>query len=119
MKLRVSLGEMPPFGATLVMRSGRRSMSVMPSLTLQMPECGEAGVLIATRDDGVRVEFRGRPYHLWDEAEDSPMFRLHSLLRRINISQLHCGQAEVMTPWHPEWPEVSRMFEQALGTCDA
>lgn len=79
-----------------------------------MPECGEAGVIVATRDDGVRVEFRGRPYHAWTEDEDSAMFRLHSLLWRINISQLHCGEVETLTPWHPEWRDVNAMFVAAL-----
>jgi hypothetical protein len=81
-----------------------------------MPDCGEAGVIIATRDDGVRVEFRGRPYHLWESNEDTPMSRLHSLLKRVNISQLHCSQAETVTPWHTEWAEVSEMFLSAIST---
>jgi hypothetical protein len=42
------------------------------------------------------------------------MSRLHGLLKRINISQLHCNGVEIVSPWHPEWSEVSAMFEQAL-----
>ena len=80
-----------------------------------MPDCGEAGVIIATRDDGMRVEFRGNPYHLWAADEDTPMSRLHSALKRVNISQLHCSQPETVTPWHPEWEQVSSMFLQALA----
>ena len=47
-------------------------------------------------------------------TEDTPMSRLHGLLRRINISQLHCNQVEVVTPWHPEWNAVAAMVEEAL-----
>ena len=86
----------------------------MSHIKIFMPNCGEAGVIVATRDDGVSVEFRGRPYHTWDEDEDSAMSRLHSLLKRINISQLHSNEIETLTPWHPEWIEVSTMFEEAL-----
>jgi hypothetical protein len=86
----------------------------MSHIKLHMPECGEAGVIVATRDDGVRVEFRGNPYHAWTVDEDTPMFRLHCLLKRVNISQLHCGEVEIVTPWHPEWEEVNAMFCAAL-----
>lgn len=86
----------------------------MSHIRLFMSDCGEAGVIIATREDGVRVEFRGNPYHTWEIDEDTPMFRLHTLLSRINISQLHCGAVETLTTWHPEWREVSEMFNQAL-----
>ena len=86
----------------------------MSHINLYMPDCGEAGVIVATREDGVRVEFRGNPYHTWQEDEDTPMVRLHSLLKRINISQLHCGATETLTPWHPEWEEVNAMFNEAL-----
>lgn len=79
-----------------------------------MPECVELGIIVATRDDGVLVEFRGNPYHLWSIDEDTPMSWLHSLLRRINISQLHCGGIETVTPWHPEWSQVREMFAKAL-----
>ena len=86
----------------------------MAHIVLFMPDCGEAGAIVATRDDGVRVEFRGSPYHAWQETEDTPMSRLHGLLRRINISQLHCNEMEVVTPWHPEWNAVAAMVEEAL-----
>lgn len=86
----------------------------MSHIKLHMPDCGEAGVIVATRDDGVRVEFRGNPYHAWTAEEDTPMVRLHNLLMRINISQLHCGEVETLTPWHPEWEDVNVMFNEAL-----
>ncbi|MDB6082227.1 MAG: hypothetical protein JWN43_108 [Gammaproteobacteria bacterium] len=86
----------------------------MPSIHLYMPRCGADGVIVATRDDGVRVEFRGAAYSDWDLGEDSPMYRLHSCLRRINISELHCGNVETVTPWHDEWEEVRGMFEAGM-----
>lgn len=86
----------------------------MAHIKLFMLDCGEAGVIVAIRDDGFRVEFRGNPYHAWQEDEDTPLSRLHGLLKRINISQLHCNEVETLTPWHLEWNEVAGMFEQAL-----
>jgi len=86
----------------------------MSHIKLFMLDCGEAGVIVATRDDGMRIEFRGNPYHAWEEDEDTPMSRLHCLLKKINISQLHCNGVETLTPWHSEWSDVLRMFEQAL-----
>lgn len=97
----------------------RTIINCMSSLKLWMPECGEDGVIIAVRGDGVRVEFRGRPYSLWEIGEDSPMSKLHSLLKTVNISQLHCGEVETMTPWNKEWPEVYRMFTRALEESNA
>jgi hypothetical protein len=44
------------------------------------------------------------------------MFRLNSCLRRINISELHCGNIETVMPWHDEWEAVRGMFEAALVT---
>lgn len=79
-----------------------------------MPSGGEDGVIIAIRDDDVRVEFRGSPYSKWNVNESSPMYQLHSSLRRIDISQLHNGEIEVVTPWHPEWKIVSELFDTAL-----
>jgi len=79
-----------------------------------MPSGGEEGVIIATRDDGMRVEFRGNPYSRWVENENSSMFVLHSSLQRIDISQLHNGVVEIVTPWHPEWKVVSELFETAI-----
>ena len=87
----------------------------MPSIALYMPDCGELGVIVATRDDELRVELRGAPYHQWAANENTPMSRLHSLLKRINISQLHSNQVETVTPWHPEWEAVSAMFAEALS----
>jgi hypothetical protein len=84
------------------------------SINLYMPRCGEDGVIIAIRQDGKRVEFRGRPYSKWDENEQSPMYDLHSCLKKINISNLHSEAIEVVTPWHPEWETVETMFNAAL-----
>lgn len=88
----------------------------MAAIALIMPRCGEDGVIIATRSDGVRVEFRGRPYSRWEIGEDTPMYHLHSCLQRVNISDLHCGLEQVVTSWHPEWLTVMRMFNEALET---
>jgi len=85
-----------------------------PYIELYMPSGGEEGVIVATRDDGVRVEFRGRPYSQWDLGESTPMYRLHSLLRRVNISDLHNGETQVLTPWHTEWDEVCAFVSDAL-----
>lgn len=91
----------------------------MAHIKLFMPDCGEAGVIVATRDDGVCVEFRGRPYHAWVEGEDTAMSHLHGLLKRINVSRLHSNEIETLTPWHPEWGEVAAMFERAMKALDA
>jgi hypothetical protein len=90
----------------------------MPAIHLYMPRCGADGVIVATRDDGVVVEFRGPAYQDWDLGEDSPMYRLHSCLRRINISELHCSNVETVTPWHDEWEEVRGMFEAGMAGRD-
>lgn len=76
-----------------------------------MPNGGEDGVIVVTRTDGVVVEFRGRPYSMWQIGEDSPMYKLHSSLVQINISQLHCCEIEVVTPWHSEWSIIRDMHE--------
>jgi hypothetical protein len=81
-----------------------------------MPNCGDDGLMIATRDDGARVEFRGVPYHLWTAEEDTPFSRLHGALERVNVSALHADEVETVTPWHPEWPVVSAMVSEALET---
>ena len=85
------------------------------AIRIWMPDCGEAGVIIATRDDGARVEFRGEPYSLWKEGDQSPMIALHSLLKTVNISQLHCGEIETLTPWNIEWGAILALFESALS----
>ncbi len=87
----------------------------MPAIRLWMPDCGEAGVIVATRDDGVRVEFRGRPYSKWQIGENSEMAQLHEILKTVNISQLHCGEIETVTPWNSEWNLLNEMFSAALG----
>jgi len=87
-------------------------------IRLHMPRGGEDGVIVATRDDSVRVEFRGRPYSLWDIGEDTPMTHLHSSFLRINISNLHCNETETVTPWHDEWEIVAAMFNTALQAVD-
>ncbi len=85
------------------------------SITLHMPQGGEAGVIVAIRSDGVRVEFRGRPYSMWDIGESTPMYQLHAKLKRINISELHNSQPQVVTPWHEEWDDVLAMFNAAIS----
>ena len=80
-------------------------------IRLFMPQGGEAGVIIATNSNGERVEFRGSAYSTWTEHEDSAMFRLHSALKRVNISNLHADGIETVTPWHPEWTEVETLFD--------
>ena len=84
-------------------------------IRLYMPNGGEDGVIVATRNDGKRVEFRGTPYSKWAEGEDSPMFSLHSSLKRVNISNLHNDLVETVTPWHPEWETIYQMFLDAIG----
>lgn len=83
-------------------------------IRLHMPNGGEDGVIVATRDDGKRVEFRGRPYSKWEIDENSQMYELHAHLKRIDVSNLHCDQVETVTPWHPEWEAISKMFNNAL-----
>lgn len=89
----------------------------MAYIDLRMPRCGEDGVLIATRDDGQTVEFRGKPYSQWEIGDDSPFIQIHSVLERVNISALHCGETERVTShngFFPEWEFVNSMFEAAL-----
>lgn len=83
-------------------------------IDLHMPRGGEDGVIVATRSDGAKVEFRGKPYSQWDVGENSPMYRLHASLVRVNISTLHCSEVENVSAWHEEWPIVNAMFEAAL-----
>ena len=87
-------------------------------IRLHMPNSGEDGVIVATANDGRVVEFRGRPYSQWEIGEFSPMFLLHSVLKRVNVSELHNGEVETVTPWHPEWSEVKSQFERALLASD-
>lgn len=79
-----------------------------------MPAGGEDGVMILTRSDGIIVEFRGRPYSQWCIGEDTPMYRLHASLIRTDISRLHSGFTEIITPWHSEWEIVKRMHDEAI-----
>lgn len=74
-------------------------------------------MIVATRGDGYVVEFRGTSYSHWEEGEDSPFFRIHSALLRINISDLHCNRPQTLTSQpevFPEWEFINQMFEQAL-----
>ena len=73
-------------------------MSSTAYIRLYMPNGGEDGVIIATRNDGKCVEFRGNAYSKWIEGESSPMYVLHSSLKRINISNLHNDLIETVTP---------------------
>lgn len=72
-------------------------------------------MIIAIRvGDSYRVEFRGRPYSQWDAIEDTPMYRLHACLQRIDISALHANEVVTVTPWHSEWRAVKTQFDAAL-----
>lgn len=80
-----------------------------------MPNGGEDGVIVGLRDDGALVEFRGKPYSQWTEGEASPMYQIHSSIVRANISNLHADGVETITPWHPEWRSISRLFSEGLS----
>jgi hypothetical protein len=95
----------------------------MAHIVLRMPRCGEDGVLIATRGDGYVVEFRGKPYSQWEIGDDTPFIQIHSVLERVNISDLHCGLSQTVTSQpgvFPEWEFINTMFDLALqGASDA
>lgn len=82
----------------------------MPFIRIYMPNGGEDGVIIANFNDDKRIEFRGNPYSQWDESESSPMFKIHSMIKKANISNLHADGVETITPWHSEWLEVYQMI---------
>jgi hypothetical protein len=86
----------------------------MSSYRIFIPDCGAAGVILLIDKTGYCVEFRGRPYHQWEEGENSPMFRLHETFRRVDISRLHSEQIETVTKWHPEFPVIDQMFKNAV-----
>lgn len=86
----------------------------MRYVRLYMPNGGNDGVIIASDSRGYKVEFRGRPYHIWDIGEDTPMFHLHSALKTVNISQFQNDEVETVTPWNAEWDEIKRLFNNAL-----
>lgn len=86
----------------------------MTYIRLYMPKGGEEGVILATLDDKYVVEFRGHPYSTWDEKEDSPMYAVHSAIKQANISDLHCGRVETITPWHSEWDAIYKLVFEAL-----
>ncbi len=86
----------------------------MAHFKIFMPNCGADGVILLIDPTGYVVEFRGRPYHEWDENEDSPMYRLHCMFVRVDISRLHSEQIETVTSWHPEFTSISEMFHGTL-----
>lgn len=88
----------------------------LSSIRLYMPNGGESGVIVATSNTGMRVEFRGSPYSLWSEQESSPMSRIHSAIVRANIANLHSGEVETITPWHSEWEVVRTLFIDAINS---
>jgi len=98
---------------SLLVTEGEADVNVR-SLRLFMPNGGEDGVIIAEANDGTRVEFRGNPYSKWAEDECSPMFEIHACLKRVNVSNLHSNMVETVTPWHPEWNFIHKMFLDAL-----
>lgn len=86
-------------------------------IILVMPDSGEDGVIIATLiHEGITrvVEFRGTPYSLWDIGDDTPMIRLHSSLKRVNISEFQNGVPQTVTSWHPEWLDVLTMVKEGM-----
>ena len=83
-------------------------------IRLYMPNGGEDGVIVAIRNDNKCVEFRGNAYSKWGEGENTPMYALHSLIKRANISNLNSDVVETVTPWHAEWAAICQMFLDAL-----
>lgn len=84
-------------------------------IRLYMPNGGEDGVIIAILNDVERVEFRGAPYSQWNKNESSPMYSLHSSIKQVNISNLHCNIIETLTPEHDEWNKIYQMVQNALN----
>lgn len=94
---------------------------------LYMPKCGEEGVMIVISKDGHKVEFRGTPYSQWKEGESSDFYKIHSAIKRVDISRLHSGEVETCTNWHgDEWVFIHQMFiaaemgitrEQYIDSC--
>lgn len=83
------------------------------TIKLYMPEGGEAGVIVAFTEKAV-VEFRGTPYSKWEEGESSDFYKVHSAIKRVDISRIHCGEVEVCTTWHgEEYIFIKKMFEEA------
>lgn len=78
---------------------------------LYMPKCGEEGVMIVISDSGEKVEFRGTPYSKWKEGESSDFYKIHSVIKRVDISRLHSSEVEVCTSWHgPEYEIIKCAF---------
>jgi hypothetical protein len=97
----------PTFG--VVCRTHRRWLTSRSScLTAEKPERSWLPVMTAC------VSSSGGSLSPMAGGRGHAMSRLHGLLKRINISQLHCNGVETLTPWHPEWAEVTTMFERAL-----
>jgi hypothetical protein len=88
----------------------------MSHIRLYMPRGGEDGVIIAWDEHRRCVEFRGPPYSQWhpNTSPDSPFYRLYSSLRTVNISDLHNGELQTITPWNEEYPFVRCLFVIAL-----
>lgn len=87
------------------------------SFKIYMPKCGEEGVIVVTSNSGQTVEFRGTPYSKWIEGESSDFYKIHSAIKRVDISRLHSGEIETCTKWHgAEWEFISKMFTVAVET---
>jgi hypothetical protein len=84
---------------------------------LAMPDCGEAGVIVAVAS-GHRVEFRGPPYSRWDDGPEttaSPFYRLHAAIEGWHASPLHTGAEVAIHPGHPDHAAVAALWDEALG----
>lgn len=76
-----------------------------------MPKCGEDGVMIVISAAGDKVEFRGTPYSKWKEGESSDFYKIHSAIKRVDISRLHSSEVETCTTWHgAEYDFIHTMF---------
>jgi hypothetical protein len=81
---------------------------------IYMPKCGEDGVIIVISASGDVVEFRGTPYSQWTESESSDFCKVHSAIKRVDISRIHCSEVEVVTKWHgAEYDFIHQMFVAA------
>lgn len=85
---------------------------------LHMPDCGEAGVIIAMhgRKRRYRVEFRGPPYSKWGDdliTTASPFYRLHAAIEGWHASPLHTGATVTIHDQHPDFRAVWALLEEA------
>jgi hypothetical protein len=95
---------------------------------IYMPHGGEDGVIIVRSvATGHVVEFRGTPYSKWEEGESSDFYKIHSAIKRVDISRIHSDEVETVTYWHgDEWVFIYQIFiaaeagitrEQYIDSC--